>query len=72
MKVCEREHNARHVSGTQIESETTVGLFVVPIFYPVVPMNSPRSRITLIATLTVDDIEQSLRILEQAGREAGG
>ena len=42
-----------------------------PIFYPVVPMNSPRIRITLIATLTDEDIEHALRILEEVGREVG-
>lgn len=47
------------------------GLFVVPIFYPVVPMNSPRIRITLIATLTDEDIEHALKILEEVGREVG-
>ena len=47
------------------------GLFVVPIFYPVVPMNSPRIRITLIATLTGEDIEHALKILEEVGREVG-
>jgi len=47
------------------------GLFVVPIFYPVVPMNSPRIRITLIATLTDDDLDQSLQILGEVGREVG-
>ena len=46
-------------------------LFVVPIFYPVVPMNSPRIRITLIATLTDEDTEQTLKILGEVGRDVG-
>ena len=40
------------------------GLFVVP-------MNSPRIRITLIATLTDEDIEHALKILEEVGRDVG-
>jgi glycine C-acetyltransferase len=47
------------------------GLFVVPIFYPVVPMNAPRIRITLTAGLSDEDIESALVILDKAGREVG-
>ena len=47
------------------------GLFVVPVFYPVVPMNSPRIRLNVTAGHSDDEIDTALGILARAGREAG-
>jgi 8-amino-7-oxononanoate synthase len=41
------------------------GLFVVPVFYPAVPMNSPRIRLTVMASFTDSDIDQALDVFSQ-------
>ncbi|MFI4875240.1 MAG: aminotransferase class I/II-fold pyridoxal phosphate-dependent enzyme [Blastopirellula sp. JB062] len=38
------------------------GLFVVPVFYPAVPMDKPRIRGTVMASMTNDDIDEALRV----------
>jgi glycine C-acetyltransferase len=48
-----------------------MGLFVVPIVYPAVPMNSPRVRASVTAAHTEADIDVALDILGRAGREVG-
>jgi 7-keto-8-aminopelargonate synthetase-like enzyme len=48
-----------------------MGLFVVPVVYPAVPMNSPRVRASVIAAHTDADIDEAIDILGRAGREAG-
>ncbi|MCI0458470.1 MAG: hypothetical protein L0Z62_16015 [Gemmataceae bacterium] len=47
------------------------GLFVIPIFYPAVPMNAPRIRARVIAAHSDADIDESLDILGRVGREVG-
>jgi glycine C-acetyltransferase len=48
-----------------------MGLFVVPIVYPAVPMNRPRVRASVTASHVAADIDLALDILGRAGREAG-
>ncbi len=47
------------------------GLFVVPVFYPVVPMNSPRIRLNVTAAHSEAEIDKALDVLGRAAREAG-
>jgi 8-amino-7-oxononanoate synthase len=47
------------------------GLFVVPVFYPAVPMNAPRLRTCVMASHTDEDIDFALDVLAKAGRETG-
>lgn len=47
------------------------GLFLVPIFYPAVPMNAPRIRASVTAAHTDEDIDRALDILARVGREVG-
>jgi glycine C-acetyltransferase len=47
------------------------GLFVIPVFYPAVPMNSPRLRTCVSAAHTEQDIEFALDVLAYAGRKTG-
>jgi hypothetical protein len=42
------------------------GLFVVPVFYPAVPMNAPRLRTCVMASHTKADIDFALRAIEHA------
>ena len=44
------------------------GLFVVPVFYPAVPMNSPRIRSTVLASHSEDDINVALTVLSKLSR----
>ncbi|TWT38752.1 aminotransferase class I/II-fold pyridoxal phosphate-dependent enzyme [Blastopirellula retiformator] len=55
------------------------GLFVVPVFYPAVPMDKPRIRATVTASLTEDDVDAALSVFQslaiareqkEAGRKA--
>jgi 8-amino-7-oxononanoate synthase len=43
-----------------------MGLFVVPVFYPAVPMNAPRIRATVMATHTNEDIDFALSVFAKA------
>jgi 8-amino-7-oxononanoate synthase len=47
------------------------GLFVVPVFYPVVPRNSPRIRLNVTAAHSEEQIDEAVEILACAGRDAG-
>lgn len=47
------------------------GLLVFPVVYPAVPMNSPRLRLCVTASLSSHHLDEALRILEKAGRSAG-
>jgi hypothetical protein len=42
------------------------GLFVVPVFYPAVPMNAPRIRATVMATHTDEEIDFALAVIASA------
>ncbi|WP_161602535.1 aminotransferase class I/II-fold pyridoxal phosphate-dependent enzyme [Tautonia marina] len=41
------------------------GLFVVPVFYPAVPMDRPRIRATVMASFSDDDLNGALKVFEQ-------
>jgi glycine C-acetyltransferase len=45
------------------------GIFVQPIRYPTVKMNTARIRISITAWLSKDHLERSLGVLEQAGKK---
>lgn len=47
------------------------GLFVVPVFYPAVPMNAPRLRTCVMASHTDEDIDFALDVVAKAGKETG-
>jgi 8-amino-7-oxononanoate synthase len=47
------------------------GLYIVPVFYPAVPMNSSRLRTCVTASHTKEDIQMALEILAYAGRKTG-
>jgi 7-keto-8-aminopelargonate synthetase-like enzyme len=47
------------------------GLFVISVFYPAVPMNSPRLRTCVSAAHTAQDIEFALDVLAYAGQKTG-
>jgi 8-amino-7-oxononanoate synthase len=48
-----------------------LGLFVVPVFYPAVPMNAPRIRATVMATHTNEDIDFALSVFRDAATSVG-
>jgi 8-amino-7-oxononanoate synthase len=48
-----------------------LGVYVIPIVYPAVPMNSPRIRTNLTILHTDDDIRFAIEMLTKAGRENG-
>jgi 7-keto-8-aminopelargonate synthetase-like enzyme len=48
-----------------------LGLYVIPIVYPAVPMNAPRIRTNLTMLHTDDDIRLAIEMLTNAGRETG-
>jgi 8-amino-7-oxononanoate synthase len=47
----------------------SLGLLVVPVCYPAVPMDAPRLRTCVSAIHTREDIDFALDVLRQAGRE---
>jgi glycine C-acetyltransferase len=47
------------------------GLYIVPVFYPAVPMNSSRLRTCVTASHTKEEIQMALEILAYAGRKTG-
>jgi glycine C-acetyltransferase len=47
------------------------GLFVIPVMFPAVPLESPRLRVTVTAAHSKDDIQFALDVFERAGREVG-
>ncbi|HVF91386.1 MAG TPA: aminotransferase class I/II-fold pyridoxal phosphate-dependent enzyme [Blastocatellia bacterium] len=47
------------------------GLYIVPVFYPAVPMNASRLRTCVTASHTEQDVEFALEILAYAGRKTG-
>jgi glycine C-acetyltransferase len=65
--LCDTDDRAREMTARCRE----MGLFVVPIAYPAVPMNSPRVRASVTASHAPADIDLALDILGRAGREAG-
>ncbi len=46
-----------------------LGLLVVPVCFPAVPMDAPRLRTCVSAIHTREDIDFALDVLRQAGRE---
>ncbi len=49
----------------------SLGLLVVPVCYPAVPMNAPRLRTCVSAIHTREDIDFALGVLQQAGQHTG-
>ena len=47
------------------------GVFVNPVFYPAVPKRVCRLRLSLMATHTASDLDQTLSVIEKVGREFG-
>ncbi len=47
------------------------GLFVLPVVFPAVPINSPRLRTTVTAAHTDEDIDFALEVISWAGKEIG-
>ena len=45
------------------------GIFVNPVFYPAVPKRICRLRLSLMATHTAADLDQTLSVIEKVGRE---
>ena len=45
------------------------GLFVVPVFYPAVPMDAPRIRITLMSSLTNEEIDRALKVFAKLAKQ---
>lgn len=65
--LCDSEERALDMAARCRED----GLYVVPIFYPAVPMNAPRIRLSVSAAHTDADIDLALEILGRVGREVG-
>lgn len=47
------------------------GLFVLPVVYPAVPLNTPRLRTTITAQHTDEDIDFALDVFQRAGKQCG-
>ena len=47
------------------------GIFINPIYYPAVPKKQDRLRLSLMATLTQEDLDFTLEVLERVGRKYG-
>jgi 8-amino-7-oxononanoate synthase len=47
------------------------GVFVIPVFYPAVPLELPRLRAIVTAAHSDDDVALAVEVLEHAGRVAG-
>ncbi|MGH2509628.1 MAG: 8-amino-7-oxononanoate synthase, partial [Ktedonobacteraceae bacterium] len=47
------------------------GLFVLPIVYPAVPINTPRLRTTITALHTDEDIDFALEVFQRVGKRCG-
>ncbi len=47
------------------------GLYIVPVFYPAVPMNASRLRTCVTASHTEEEIQLALDVLAYAGRKTG-
>jgi glycine C-acetyltransferase len=47
------------------------GLFVIPVMFPAVPLESPRLRVTVTAAHSSEDIQFALDAFERAGIETG-
>jgi len=45
------------------------GLFVIPVMFPAVPLESPRLRVTVTAAHSAEDIQFALDVFEKAGKE---
>ncbi len=65
--LCDTEERAGEMTARCRE----LGLFVVPVVYPAVPMNRPRVRASVIASHTAADIDLGLDVLRRAGWEVG-
>lgn len=65
--VCNHEQNAFEM--TRICQEE--GLFVLPVLYPAVPLESPRLRTTVTTAHSDEDIDFCLSVFETAGRRTG-
>lgn len=47
------------------------GIFVNPVYYPAVPKKSSRLRLSLMATHTQEDLDDTLAVLERVGKKYG-
>jgi len=47
------------------------GIFVNPVYYPAVPKRLSRLRLSLMATHTSSDLDQTISVIEKVGREFG-
>jgi 7-keto-8-aminopelargonate synthetase-like enzyme len=47
------------------------GLLVLPVVYPAVPVNAPRLRTSVTASLRDEDVDFALDVLEGAARRTG-
>ena len=47
------------------------GIFINPIYYPAVPKKQDRLRLSLMATLSQEDLDYTLEVLERVGRKYG-
>ncbi|NLM38086.1 MAG: aminotransferase class I/II-fold pyridoxal phosphate-dependent enzyme, partial [Firmicutes bacterium] len=47
------------------------GIFVNPVYYPAVPKKLSRLRLSLMATHTQEDLDDTLAVLERVGKEHG-
>jgi len=47
------------------------GIFANPVYYPAVPKKLSRLRLSIIATHTDEDLDQTVSVLEKVGRESG-
>jgi 8-amino-7-oxononanoate synthase len=47
------------------------GIFVIPVMFPAVPLESPRLRVTVTTAHSDDDIQFAMDAFERAGRESG-
>lgn len=48
-----------------------LGIFLNPVYYPAVPKRVSRLRLSIMATHTQEDLDQTLSVIEQVGREFG-
>ena len=47
------------------------GIFLNPVYYPAVPKRVSRLRLSIMATHTPEDLDQTLSVLEKIGRDYG-
>lgn len=64
---CQTEETTLQMTWSCRES----GVYVCPVFYPAVPMNSPRLRTCVLASHTEADIDLAVEALARAGQQCG-